>query len=121
MKIGSVWAPSARTVELELRDAAGQTLALRPLMPGEGGWFHLPEPALPAGTRYLVRLDGGPGLPDPRSEWQPDGVHGPSVVVEHDTFCWTDRTFVPRPWADAVLYELHVGTFTPEGTLTLTT
>ncbi|MEY2936841.1 MAG: hypothetical protein RL033_7590 [Pseudomonadota bacterium] len=116
MKSRSVWAPLAGTVELELQRAAGEAPALRRLERGEHGWFHLPEPGLPAGTRYLVRLDGGPGLPDPRSEWQPEGVHGPSVVVEQDAFRWRDEGFLPHPWSGAVLYELHVGTFTPEGT-----
>src|SRR5688572_8407414 len=116
MATRSVWAPAASTVALEVLDADGGMPALRQLVRGEEGWFHLPEPPLPAGTRYLVRIDGGAGLPDPRSEWQPDGVHGASMVVDQEGFRWSDQGFVPCPWSQAVLYELHVGTFTPEGT-----
>ena len=116
MTTRSVWAPAAGTVELELLDPAGAEPASRALVRGEDGWFHLPEPALPPGTRYLVRLDGGPGVPDPRSEWQPEGVHGPSMVIDQQAFRWSDERFVPRPWPEAVLYELHIGTFTPQGT-----
>jgi maltooligosyltrehalose trehalohydrolase len=112
-----VWAPYASVVELELDAGEGNAPpALRPLERGVSGDHHLPEPALPAGTRYRVRLDGGPGLPDPRSGFQPEGVHGPSVAVDHAAFGWTDHAFVPTPLCRAVLYELHVGTFTPAGT-----
>jgi maltooligosyltrehalose trehalohydrolase len=107
-----VWAPRAGLVELEL-DGAGATRALQR---GERGYFHLPGPGLPAGTRYRLRVDGGPGIPDPRSEYQPLGVHGPSQIVEHETFAWTDAAFAPTPWSEAIVYELHVGTFTDAGT-----
>ncbi|MGH9282200.1 MAG: malto-oligosyltrehalose trehalohydrolase, partial [Acidimicrobiales bacterium] len=69
-----------------------------------------------AGTDYGCSLDGGPALPDPRSAWQPAGVHGPSRVVDHGAFRWTDGGWGGVHLPSAVLYELHVGTFTPEGT-----
>ena len=69
------------------------------------------------GTRYRYRLDGGDALADPASRWQPDGVHGPSAVVDPTRFAWTDGDWRGIALADAVYYELHVGVFTPEGTL----
>jgi maltooligosyltrehalose trehalohydrolase len=71
---------------------------------------------LPAGTDYRFVVDGGEPLPDPRSRWQPAGVHGPSRVLDTRTFAWTDAGFQAPPLSAAVIYELHVGTFTPEGT-----
>jgi maltooligosyltrehalose trehalohydrolase len=111
-----VWAPSTGRVELELETGRPGQLSSRPLEPGAGGYFHLPEPSLAAGTRYRLRLDGGGGLPDPRSGSQPEGVHGPSVVVDHEAFVWSDAAFTPRSWSDAIVYEIHVGTFTLAGT-----
>src|SRR5207248_7933263 len=64
---------------------------------------------------YRFRLDGA-DLPDPRSRWQPEGVHGPSHAVDPDAFVWHDGGWHTPDLADAVLYELHVGTFSPEGT-----
>ena len=69
------------------------------------------------GDRYRVRLDGGEAIADPASSWQPDGVHGPSAVVDARRFRWTDDGWRGVELLDTVLYELHVGTFTPEGTL----
>jgi maltooligosyltrehalose trehalohydrolase len=111
-----VWAPRARRVELELSGETAEQSLLRPLEPEPGGYHRLAEPPLAAGTRYRLRLDGGPSLPDPRSEYQPLGVHGPSQVIDQEAFGWTDQSFVPVPLGQAVLYEAHVGTFTPEGT-----
>jgi maltooligosyltrehalose trehalohydrolase len=68
------------------------------------------------GTDYSFRVDGGEALPDPRSPWQPSGVHGPSRTYDHEGFPWTDGAWRGRPLAGSVLYELHIGTFTPEGT-----
>src|SRR6185369_2867101 len=105
-----VWAPRATRVEVELPSGR------RPLEPRARGYWALPAPELPAGTRYRLRLDGGLPLPDPRSSFQPEGVHGPSEWVDHTSFAWTDAEFVPRPLSHAVIYELHVGTFSPAGT-----
>ena len=70
-----------------------------------------------AGADYRYRLDGGEPLPDPVSRWQPDGVHGPSRVVDPAAFRWTDAHWKGLALADFVIYELHVGTFTPGGHL----
>jgi maltooligosyltrehalose trehalohydrolase len=110
-----VWAPRARSVELELEGVTGSA-ARRPLERGDRGYFHLPCPQLPVGARYRLSIDGGPGLPDPRSEYQPLGVHGPSQRVEQEAFVWTDAAFTPTPWSGALVYELHIGTFTGAGT-----
>jgi len=71
--------------------------------------------AVRPGTRYRFRLDGGRPLPDPASRWQPEGVHGPSAVVD-PRFEWDDAEWTGVPARELILYELHVGTFTPEGT-----
>ncbi len=105
-----VWAPRAERVELDL---AGERT---PMEQEAGGWWALEAPGADHGTDYAFRLDGGPPRPDPRSAWQPQGVHGPSRVLDHGRFTWTDRFWQPRPLSAALLYEAHVGTFSPEGT-----
>jgi maltooligosyltrehalose trehalohydrolase len=87
-----------------------------PLTANEDGWWSADVPAARPGSDYAFLLDGGEPLPDPRSPWQPSGVHGPSRVVDHQAFPWQDRRWQAGPLAAAVLYELHVGTFTPAGT-----
>lgn len=105
-----VWAPAAERVVLR---AEGED---RPMErdPARPGWWATRAAAGP-GTRYAFVLDGGPPLPDPRSRRQPDGPHGASAVVVPETFGWR-HAWHGRPLPGAVLYELHVGTFTPEGT-----
>ena len=107
----SVWAPYARDVRLRLDDAE------LPMEEQPGGWWVADRIAEP-GMRYGYEIHDGENwsttLPDPRSNAQPEGVHGPSEVVDHG-FDWTDG-WTGRPLAGQVLYELHVGTFTPEGT-----
>lgn len=104
----SVWAPFAKQLEL---DAAGRRVAMS--RDADGWWTCDDE--LPAGTDYWFVVDGD-RLPDPRSPWQPSGVHGPSRTFDHREFPWTDAAFQARPLASAVIYELHIGTFTPAGT-----
>ncbi|WP_252864008.1 malto-oligosyltrehalose trehalohydrolase [Actinomyces naeslundii] len=84
--------------------------------PVPGGWWTAPFDLEP-GTDYAFRVDGSPNRPDPRSALQPDGVHGPSRTVDPDTWRWTDQNWAGRDLRGSVIYELHVGTFTPEGTL----
>lgn len=112
----SVWAPSARTVSVHITtgDAAGDH-ALETSREERGVW-ELTVPRARAGDRYGFRVDGGEPRPDPVSRAQPDGVHGLSEVVDPDAFTWTDEAWRGVSMADFVLYELHVGTFTPEGT-----
>ena len=80
-----------------------------------GGWWEADVSDAGPGTDYGFVLDGAGPFPDPRSPWQPAGVHGPSRSVDHTAFPWTDRGWRAAPLASAVLYELHVGTFTPAG------
>lgn len=105
-----VWAPKAQTVEV---DVCGTRRV--PLEPAESGYFEVELDGVPPGTAYSYRLDGGERRPDPASRYQPDGVHGPSVVVDH-RFEWTDAAWAGIALPEHILYELHVGTFTPEGT-----
>ena len=107
-----VWAPHAERVHVQLRDAEPC-----PLNPVQLGWHETVLPAAP-GDRYSFRLDGGPPLPDPASRHQPDGVHGPSAVVDPARFRWSagEATWRPPIVESGAVYELHVGTFTPEGT-----
>ena len=107
-----VWAPRRQRVDVVLIDQ-GKRVAASPL---EGGWWRAEVADLPEGTRYMFSLDGGPGRADPRSAWQPEGIDGPSAVVDHGSFEWGDSHWVGPSWPRAVLYELHVGTFSPEGT-----
>lgn len=106
-----LWAPRAHHVEILIDDHPPHPLGGDP---ARTGWWQAELPA-EDGTRYAYVLDGGPPLPDPRSRRQPDGPDGPSAVVDQDTFAWT-APWPGRPLAGAVLYELHIGTFTPEGT-----
>jgi maltooligosyltrehalose trehalohydrolase len=108
MTLFTVWAPAAGAVEL---DAAGQR---HPMTPGpRPGWW---QADLPGVTDYAFRLDGGDPLPDPRSLRQPSGIFGPSRTYDHGAFDWTDGGWRGAPVRGSVIYELHIGTFTPEGT-----
>jgi len=106
----SVWAPNAERVDLAI---GGRNLAMER---GERGWFTVDCAEASPGDRYGFALDGAEPLPDPRSPSQPEGVHGLSQVVDHAAFQWTDHAWRGAPLSAAVLYELHIGTFTPEGT-----
>ncbi|MDP8904349.1 MAG: malto-oligosyltrehalose trehalohydrolase [Chloroflexota bacterium] len=105
-----VWAPTADSVEIE---TGGRRL---PLQRRSGGWWQSEQALLSAGTDYAFAIDGGDAVPDPRSRWQPHGVHGASRWVDHDEFAWTDHGWQAPAIASAVFYELHVGTFSPAGT-----
>ncbi len=109
-----IWAPGAHQVDLCLRDKTGDlTLA----MPAEAeGWFELLTAATHDGSRYCYRIDDGLCVSDPASRYQPDGVHAHSAVVDAENWLWSDQDWLGRPWEEAVIYELHLGTFTPEGT-----
>jgi maltooligosyltrehalose trehalohydrolase len=111
-----VWAPDADTVDVELDAGAGTRSRPLERIGGTGTWVAIVD-GVGHGHRYRFRLDGGEALADPASGWQPDGVHGPSAVVDATGFPWTDQAWAGVTLADSVLYELHVGTFTPAGTL----
>ncbi len=105
-----VWATAPRKVELALGE---QHL---PMQRDKEGWWSLQVESARPGGDYGFCLDGEGPFPDPRSPWQPNGVHARSRLVDHGAFEWTDVGFNAPPLSRAVIYELHVGTFTPEGT-----
>ena len=108
-----LWAPAAARVDLVLASDAAR--AELPMAPIDGGWYECVTEA-PAGTRYGYRIDGGIIVPDPASRANPEDVHAASQVVDPQAFEWQDAQWRGRPWEQAVLYELHLGTFTPQGT-----
>jgi maltooligosyltrehalose trehalohydrolase len=108
-----VWAPAARTVDVVFPQSAVPSLRLNS---DADGFFAGSSPALQAGARYRYRVDGSESFPDPYSRFQPEGPHGPSVVIDPNAYVWQDADW---PGLDAdrqVFYELHVGAFTEEGT-----
>jgi maltooligosyltrehalose trehalohydrolase len=106
-------APSAGAVELVI--AHGNESRVMDMPMQGGGWRELVTGAAP-GTRYSYRIDGKLDVPDPASRYNPEDVHGPSVVVDPAAYDWPDEAWRGRPWSEAVVYELHVGTFSPDGT-----
>ena len=113
-----VWAPQASHVAVHVR-APGSLADAAPVIldmeRGTGGWWN--GPTLPPGTDYAFTVDGSGPFPDPRSAWQPHGVHGFSRVFDASAHRWSDDAWQGRDALGAVTYELHVGTFTPAGTL----
>jgi maltooligosyltrehalose trehalohydrolase len=108
-----VWAPRRQRVAVVFEDGSADL----PLNTGPDGYFSAVAPSIRAGTRYRFRLDKDATLyPDPASRFQPDGPHGPSEVIDPNVFGWTDDHWPGITAAGQVLYEMHVGTFTPEGT-----
>lgn len=108
-----VWAPGASRLDLVLEPVGGAPIP----MPAAGaGWFELTLAAAGPGTHYRFLVNGEGPFPDPASRFQPLGVHGPSEVVDPHAFRWTDEGWTGVPLERLVLYELHVGSFTPEGT-----
>ncbi len=109
-----VWAPAAHAVDLHLDNAR------LPMRREKDGWWSV-EFAISREAGYRYAIDEGDPAPDPRSAWQPFGVHGPSRLVDHSEFQWSEvggnaAGWQAPPLSSAVIYELHVGTFTPEGT-----
>ena len=102
-----LWAPKAKRVELQLG------VDFLP-MENRAGWYELVEPRARPGSLYKYRIDGQHLVPDPASRFQPQDVDGPSEVIDPHAFRWKDG-WQGRPWREAVIYELHVGSFTPEG------
>lgn len=108
----TVWAPHARKLAVKIGDT------LYPMEgPNDKGWWHINVENAGPGTDYAFLLDDDPTpYPDPRGMWQPDGVHGASRVVDHKSFQWNDGAWQGLLLGGAVIYELHVGTFTKKGT-----
>jgi malto-oligosyltrehalose trehalohydrolase len=103
-----LWAPAVKRVAL-LLDAKKMPMIK------DHDWFRLHVPGAKAGMHYQFRIDDDLTIPDPGSRFQPNDVHGPSEVIDQN-YKWSTSGWKGRPWQDSVFYELHVGTFTPEGT-----
>ncbi|MCG5440785.1 malto-oligosyltrehalose trehalohydrolase [Micromonospora foliorum] len=106
----SVWAPDAERVRLRLADDTDHEMRA-----AADGWWRVEVPDAGLDYSFLLNDDETP-LPDPRSPWQPAGVHGPSRRYDHAEFAWSDSAWTGRQLPGSILYELHIGTFTPEGT-----
>jgi len=112
MAVFRVWAPRADRVDVVLGRARHPMDG-----PDERGWFEATVDGADPGDDYAFSLDGGDPRPDPRSRWQPHGVHGPSRLVDHGDFDWSDGAWDGGvPLAQSVIYECHVDTFSPEET-----
>ena len=109
-----LWAPDAKQVELCIQDASDED---RLEMSAEAdGWFGVRTDLASAGSLYQYCIDNNDYVPDPASRYQPKDVHGPSQVIDPAAWDWTDMQWQGLPWERSVIYELHVGSFTPEGT-----
>jgi maltooligosyltrehalose trehalohydrolase len=110
MQTFRVWATIPKRVELALGEER------LPMKRSEDGWWAVRVESAGPGNDYGFVLEGEGPFPDPRSPWQPKGVHGLSRLVDHDAFAWADDGFKARALSEAVIYELHIGTFAPPGT-----
>jgi maltooligosyltrehalose trehalohydrolase len=110
-----VWAPAAASVDVVIYDDSS-IVSASPLSPEAGGYYAGEVPNASAGSRYRFRLGQGEEYPDPASRFQPDGPHGPSVIVDATTYDWADDEWRGASLAGQVIYELHIGTFTKGGT-----
>ncbi len=109
------WAPGKKAVEAVVRSGPGEAPRIVSLGREDDGYFCGIDSAGQAGDRYKFRLDGQE-FPDPASRFNPDGVHAAAQVIDPDDYAWQDGKWRPLPLAELVIYELHIGTFTPEGT-----
>jgi len=107
-----LWAPKAKSVSVDFPES-GRTVAMERL---EHGYWRAEVSGLAPDARYWFVLNGKTRRADPASGSQPDGVHGPAALIDHTAFSWTDAAFSPPKKDRRILYEMHVGTFTPEGT-----
>lgn len=110
----ALWAPGLDMAVVER--GSGDDVALHPMVRDASGWHSVVAPEARAGDRYRYRLPGGVRVPDPASRSNPDDVHGASQVVDPGAYSWKHDGWRGCPWRDAVIYEMHVGAFTPEGT-----
>src|SRR6202051_5396664 len=107
-----IWAPAATTMAVKLNDSVIPMHG-----PDEEGWWRLSVDAAGPGTDYKYLVDDDQNAyPDPRSLSQPNGVHGPSRVNDQSAYEWKNKKFQPPPLSSAIVYEVHIGTFTHEGT-----
>lgn len=112
----ALWAPGADMPVLEHRPAGASAWRAAAMPSQGGGWYELLLPDAAPGDDYRFRVNEELAVPDPASRANPQDVHGPSRVVDPHAYEWQDAHWRGRPWHEAVIYELHVGTFTPEGT-----
>ena len=110
-----LWAPGCDKIGLSLEASGHESGDVLDMAAQPEGWFELTVPGVGAGALYRFVLPDGLQVPDPASRFQPQDVHGPSEVIDPAAYDWT-VSWLGRPWNEIVLYELHVGTFTPEGT-----
>ncbi len=110
-----VWAPLKERVDLQI--VAPQERSI-PMQRDNRGYWHITASDIEPETQYFYQLDGETLRPDPASQFQPNGVHQASQVVDHSHFTWKDSSWENPSLPDWIIYELHVGTFTPEGTFT---
>jgi maltooligosyltrehalose trehalohydrolase len=108
-----VWAPAAKELSLHIVGDRGRVV---PMRKSDSGYFETTMNKLEPDARYLYRFEDGREFPDPASRFQPEGVHGPSQVIDLNDFKWTDTPWRGLELDRSVIYELHVGTYTPEGT-----
>ncbi|MFS8145226.1 malto-oligosyltrehalose trehalohydrolase [Rhizobium sp. BR 249] len=106
-----LWAPLHESVSLKIESAG-----LLPMQAAEDGWHHCLVSGARAGARYRFILPDGLEIPDPASRFQPQDVHGPSEVIDLSAYRWRTGDWTGRPWEEMVIYEMHIGCFTPEGT-----
>jgi maltooligosyltrehalose trehalohydrolase len=110
-----VWAPEKKAMTLHLVVPGGVDTGL-PMLKDEHGYFHVDVADMKAGDRYYYMPEGDKSCPDPVSAYQPEGVHGPSEVVDHGRYDWGDDSWRGLPLSSLIFYEIHVGAYTPEGT-----
>jgi maltooligosyltrehalose trehalohydrolase len=108
-----VWAPQAREVAVKI---VSPEIRMIPMERDEWGYWRTKAEKITPGAQYLYRINNDEERPDPASHLQPFGVHGPSAVVAQDDFAWSDQIWAGVPQERLVIYELHTGVFTPEGT-----
>jgi maltooligosyltrehalose trehalohydrolase len=108
-----VWAPLLEDVAVKQVSPYKRRFSMEK---GKWGYWRVVVDQIPPGTQYFYELEGGKKRPDPASNFQPRGVHGPYEVVDHDRFQWRDSNWGGIPMEEMIIYELHVGTFTPPGT-----
>jgi malto-oligosyltrehalose trehalohydrolase len=109
----AIWAPGRETGTLKLFREGGD-LCL-PMTRSSDGWFRIETDQAAAGSLYAYDFGDGIDYPDPASRRQPQGVHGPSEVIDPIAYDWTDTEWQGRPWREAIIYELHIGTFSATG------
>lgn len=107
-----LWAPQCESVSLRLIES--QKTTRMTALPR--GWFEVSIVGIGDGAKYLFVMEDGSLVPDPASRFQPQDVDGASQVIDPRTFEWTDRGWPGRPWEEAIIYEIHIGCFTEEGT-----